>query len=179
MEREKYKAGMGLLAAAFGDPGVDRWKAYWIAFGDDDGDAFVSACGRCMSEFRPTNAAPYPYPAAIRDRFPGHVNLGTEAETAWAHVLNSATDGPAGYSPADGTKPTGADLTEQELDSIGGARGLKRLLAISNDPEQIGFARRDFIERYKAYTTSNQAGLPPGRVPGVLSKHEQKQIGDK
>lgn len=81
--------------------------------------------------------------------------------------------GPETYDPINGTRPTGEDLDEVTLEAVGGKRGLWRLAALIDDEERLHWARRDFIESYKAIQRYGRA-LPAGNqeVSGFLKRVE-------
>lgn len=168
---EAFSERFALLEIAFGAQDEARMKGYHGMFAKHDLDALEFAFGRCIKELDR-----FPVPKQILERLPGHLNLQTQAENAWARVLYSATDGPDEYCPSTGTLPTGADLDEKELDCAGGVRGLKRILSVSDDQNEIGFLRRDFISRYEAYTRTARAGLPAGRDVKRIGAGEPKRL---
>lgn len=151
---------IGLLEAAFGPQESPRIKLYMAKLkGTPDAD-LAAAVDRCVNELRA-----FPTIRDILDRLPGRLSLEQQAEAAWSRVMKSAFGGPVYHNPYTGSFPTGEDLDPASLDAIGGTNGLYRLWQAEDDPQQMGFARRDFIERFKTMTQMEVAGFLPTGDP--------------
>jgi len=150
---------MARLEAAFGTQDDARHALYLDMMHDVSDPDFVASSERCVRELRT-----FPTIRDILDRLPGRLSLEQSAEAAWTRVMAAAFHGPTSYNPHTGSFPTGEGLDADALDAIGGANGLYRLWEAEDDPQQIGFARRDFIERYRTMGAMGAKGfLSDGR----------------
>jgi hypothetical protein len=173
-----FVAIMALMEAAFGAQEDARHELYRQRFkGSDDRDLKAAAL-RCIDECRA-----FPTIRDLLDRLPGRLTEGDAAEAAWTRVIASAKDGPTSYGPATGTRPTGTDLDEAALSAIGGPGGLRRIWEAEDDAEQMGFIRRDFLDRYRAAHRMAVAGFLPTGEPSPLRidgprEGEPRRIGE-
>lgn len=179
MNDKAFLDAWSFLTATFGDPSrspveVDaKARAYQIALADLADDQLARAVGRCLRECQR-----FPLPKDILDRVPGRLDPKTEAENAWTRALKSATDGPGDHNPATGWQPSGHDLDDETLAAAGGQRGLRRILDVSEDTEQLGWTQRAFLARWEAVRGNVAAGrLPDGGGPAAaLKSGERKRI---
>jgi len=151
---------LGALEAAFGPVDEARSRLYSRRFADPKigGVELKQAIARCIDE-----CGRWPLVKDILDRLPERGEMLT-AEVSWTKALAAAVDGPGVYDPVQGWCPTGEGLDPAILEAVGGRRGLKRLLAISEDADRLHWARRDFVESFRP---SDRPALPPGSGGGL------------
>lgn len=166
MTKRAWGDAWGMLTATFGEPhrtdeeNDAKAVAYARLLGDTDDAsldaAVIRACRECQR---------FPTVKDILERLPGRLTDADAAEAAWQRVLHSARHGPTRYNPALGTRPTGADLDPAALSAIGHAAGLYRLWEVEEDPQQLGFMRRDFIETFRNIAHMGSNGILPTGEP--------------
>jgi len=161
MTRKEFAAGWAVLESVFGAQETPRFKAYWTLtearFPDG---AFLVAVRRCAEE-----CPRFPVPKDLLDRMPGRIDKKTAATNAWERALHAAVSGPGTSNGITGWQPSGEDLDPETLAAAGGTRGLKRILAVSEDTEQLGWVRREFLDRWDAVQANVTAGLLPDGTP--------------
>lgn len=172
MNREEFTAGWALLEGAFGAAETPKARTYWTLLQALlPPGAFLAAAHRCALE-----CVRFPTPKELMDRVPGHVDAKTAAESAWTRALDSAVHGPGDHSGITGWMPSGRGLDEEALEAAGGSRGLKRILDVSEDASQLGWMRREFLDRFMAQQANRAAGLlPDGRRPPALAAGEKER----
>jgi hypothetical protein len=112
------------------------------------------------------------------DRLPGRVDARTAAESAWSRALDAAVHGHGDHSVVSGWMPSGRGLDSEALEAAGGPRGLRRILDVSEDSQQLGWMRREFLDRFLAQQVNRAAGLlPDGRRPQALEPG-QKELAE-
>lgn len=194
MTREQFAIGMEALHRQFGasltpDEKRATMDTFWFVFQRDDGEAFLNAVQRALREWTPPYGRQFPLPGDVTRYMAGAPGAAGAAQSAWLRVWKAVTEGPFGeYSPVYGAgRPTGEGLDEVTLAAIGYQGGLRLLWDVQEDPERVGYMRRDFMEAYTAAAGNVSAGLLPdgrdsaGRLPGpsgfrALSDNLGKQL---
>lgn len=176
LNEAEWSRCIAVLESVFGVQPETKHDLYFELLSDYTYEQLKAAVTRCARELRA-----YPTIRDIMDRIPGQMDSKSVASAAWMRVLHAATCDNSrygDYNPNTGWTPNGYGLTPEEMAAAGGPRGLKSILYAAEDPSQLGYAERNFIDHYTAVVAQLAAGRNPAYLPPRHTSHEPRLIGD-
>ena len=176
MNEKEFLVAFATLEAAFGTQNEARRAIYWQDFQDMDTDieSFNSACINCRRSCKR-----FPAIVELMEALPGHVNEHAAGLEAWFNVVKAALSQRfIVYNSNSGSTPTGEKLTDDEFNAVGGQRGLCQVRDASENPQQLGYKKLDFLELYKKESQSEARPLLSSRKRGQIQGQGPKRIGE-